>query len=486
VRRFAAVMVLAASACTPFKQRFTCASDAQCVNGGASGVCELNAVCSFPDGSCPGSGRRYGAFAPPELANACVPPGGPMPDGGSMDGGGDAAPSCGLAGDPCCASGAACASPQLKCTSGVCTACVLAVAGGAAHTCALGAAGGVVCWGKNGNGQLGSGSTSDALTPTVVVDGAGAPLANITALTAGAAHTCALRSDGSVFCWGDDSDGQLGVGGSAAQNPQAAPAALTSVGALAAGAHHTCAALITSGLAYCWGRNDAGQLGAPPPTGNPSPAAVVMANGTQLDHVIALAAGATHTCARRSDGTLWCWGSNASGELGNGTMAPSASPVAVVTLGTAVAQVAAGAGFTCAALANGGVSCWGADGFGQSGQPAAAQVAVPTVVPSLGGVTALALGDAHACARRAGGGVSCWGHDLRGQLGAGDFQDRSAPFAVAAVPPLDAAFAGAGAAHTCAIQAGGLACWGADDSGQLGDGQHTDEKSPVAALLTCP
>jgi alpha-tubulin suppressor-like RCC1 family protein len=467
VVRFACALALVS--CTPLKASFTCASDAQCVNGGVSGKCEIDGACSFPDGSCTGSMRRYGGFAPAAIAGTCVPPGGPPP-------------TCGGAGDACCASGPACASSTLACVGGVCVACVAEVAGGAAHTCAL-KGGGVFCWGKNASGQLGSGSTTDALAPAKVIDQAGVALSGVTHLVSGAAHTCALRTDGTVACWGDDTDGELGRGGSAAQNPAAAPAALTSVGAVTAGAHHTCAALASSGLAYCWGRNDAGQLGASSPATASMPQPVLRANGTQLDGVVALAAGATHTCAVRSDATLWCWGSNASGELGDGTTAPSAAPVEVNALAQ-VAAARAGSSFTCALLPGGGVSCWGANASGQSGAPASPTVAVPTGVAGLGGVTGLALGDAHACARRSGGGVSCWGANARGQLGAGDLMDRGAPAAVAA----QVAFAGvgAGAAHTCAMAAGGLQCWGADDAGQLGDGQHSDEKSPVPALLACP
>ena len=120
------------------------------------------------------------------------------------------------------------------------------------------------------------------------------------------------------------------------------------LGDIAAGSRHSCAAL-NDGRAYCWGKNDGGQLGTPPPAGTNGPAAVLI-GGTQLDNVARMAGGATHTCAIRKDQTLWCWGSNNAGELGNGGTSASAGPVAVSVLGAMLADVSAGSAFTCAAV----------------------------------------------------------------------------------------------------------------------------------------
>src|SRR5262249_27006512 len=164
--------------------------------------------------------------------------------------------------------------------------------------------------------------------------------------------------------WGDDRDGQLGRGTAstrAAQNSVPQLVALTSVAHVGAGAHHTCAAL-TNGDAWCWGKNDAGQIGTTPSVGSAAPVSVVTRAGLQARGGGALGGGASHTCAIKSDATLLCWGSDGSGELGDGATAASAPATAVASLGAHVLGVGAGLGFSCAALDNKTVSCWGADG----------------------------------------------------------------------------------------------------------------------------
>src|SRR5207302_10211222 len=118
--------------------------------------------------------------------------------------------------------------------------CIQALALGDAHGCALRTDGTAACWGKNDHGQLGNGTTGDAAAATAVLDDHGAPLVGLSAIVAGAAHTCALAGNGTSLCWGDDSAGQLGRGGSAAINPVPMPAALSAIAAIGAGARHTC------------------------------------------------------------------------------------------------------------------------------------------------------------------------------------------------------------------------------------------------------
>jgi alpha-tubulin suppressor-like RCC1 family protein len=392
VRALALVMMTAIGGCTPIEHAFRCADSAACVREGVTGTCEGNHWCSFPDAGC-ASGRRYGEFAGDGLALACV----------------TAADSCGAIGEPCCAGTNACQA-KLTCTGGVCVGCVAQLALGDAHGCALDAGdGSVACWGKNDHGQLGNGGTGDAAAAVAVVDDHGTLITGITAIAAGAAHTCALRADKTVVCWGDDSSGQLGHGGSASVNPIPAVAALTSIVAIAAGGRHTCAAL-DNGAVWCWGANDSGQLGTAPSAGASMPMEVVDKAGAPL-MAASLAAGATHSCAVGRDAKLVCWGSDVDGELGDGTMAATSLPVPAASLGAHVTAATGGVHFGCALGDDAKVSCFGLDDRGQSGQPPGAPVAVPTVVPALDLVTAVSAGGALGCARRAGARMLCWGND---------------------------------------------------------------------------
>ena len=177
--------------CTPVERAFHCADSAQCVNDTLQGTCEATSWCSFPDTAC-ASGRRYGGFAGDGLGGACVMGEWNMLHRRQLP-----------AGWPC--------------VSGAGVGCVAQLAIGNGHGCALGRNGQrVACWGKNDHGQLGNGGTSDAAAAVTVVDDHGVPLSGLTAVAAGAAHSCALRSDHTVFCWGDNSAGQLGRGAASA------------------------------------------------------------------------------------------------------------------------------------------------------------------------------------------------------------------------------------------------------------------------------
>jgi hypothetical protein len=395
--RACGIFLMAAVGCTPVPRVFHCAGSAVCVNvAGEQGTCEPSGWCSFGDVGCDPSGRRYGQFAGDGLAGQCVS--GTFGDGGVID-------TCGALGEACC-TGDVCHAAGTSCVANVCVGCVTQLAIGDGHGCALKRDGTMACWGKNDHGQLGNGTTSDAAAAVPVVDGMAKPVAGITAISAGAAHTCALKSDRTVLCWGDDSAGQLGYGGSAAVNKVPMPAALTTITSVAAGAHHTCAT-INRGETWCWGANDSGQLGAAPSAGVSTPLEVVDRAGLALD-MVAVAQGPTHGCAIKRDTSLWCWGTNAAGELGDGTMQATALITQAASLGKHLREAAAGDRVTCARLDDGSVSCVGLDDKGQAGQAPGTPVAVPTKV-MIDTATAVAAGGAHACARLVGGRLSCWG-----------------------------------------------------------------------------
>lgn len=217
------------------------------------------------------------------------------------------------------------------------------------HTCMLLEDSTVRCWGVNARGQLGDGTTTFRTMPvTVVLSEAegGGPLTGVIAISAGTDHTCALVHDGTVRCWGWNVQGQLGIGTAGPETDSAHPVPvvrsvaegggqLTGVTAIAAGAGHTCA-LIDDETVRCWGNNGSGQLGDGSTTRRTNPV-TVLASGTadsspvDLTAVTAISAGVWHTCALMTDATVRCWGSNENGQLGDGTSdAFKPNPVAVV------------------------------------------------------------------------------------------------------------------------------------------------------------
>jgi alpha-tubulin suppressor-like RCC1 family protein len=220
-----------------------------------------------------------------------------------------------------------------------------------------------------------------------------------------------LRGDHTVVCWGDDSAGQLGRGATLpgpSVNPVPAPVGLTSIVAILAGARHTCAAL-DNGAVWCWGGNDVGQLGQAPSAGASMPVEVVDRAGQALT-AAGLGAGATTSCAIGKDATLLCWGSDVDGELGDGMTAATSLPSAAAALGAHVVAATGGVHFGCALTDAGGVACFGDNDRLEAGQASGATVAVPTTV-AIDPATAVAAGGAQACARRAGGDLVCWGDD---------------------------------------------------------------------------
>ncbi len=355
------------------------------------------------------------------------------------------------------------------------------VSAGEGHTCAIAGTGSVSCWGVNTVGQLGNNSTTSSTTP-VAVNG----LTNVVALSAGANHTCALQASGDVSCWGANNSGQLGSDGNGEIGlPNSlVPIAvldLTNTVAIAAGENHTCAINSSNGVS-CWGLNTSGQLGNGTTTGVIGPVAVA-----GLTNVVAISAGAdANTCALLADGTVRCWGSNSNGRLGNGDTLGTTflTPQTVTGVINAVA-LTSGHGHSCALLADGRVSCWGNNVYGQVGDSVTLGGGRPTAVV-VGGVSnavAVTAGGSYTCALAASGTVSCWGSNDRGQLGDGT---KTSTVNAVAVNNLSnaAAITAAGVfggklAHTCALKTDGtVSCWGGNDNGQVGDGSVVEALAP--------
>lgn len=347
------------------------------------------------------------------------------------------------------------------------------VAAGFEHTCAVTSEGGVKCWGRNMHGRLGDGTAVQRHVPVDVVG-----LSNgVTQVTAGYAHTCALTSDGAVKCWGYNGYGQLGDGTTTERRTPVDVVGLSSgVAKIVAGRYHTCAVTGGGGV-KCWGLNVNGQLGDGATADHHTPVDVVgLSSG-----VTEIGAGNEHTCALTSGGDVKCWGGNWAGQLGDGTTTDHYTPVEVVGLNGGVNAIASGQYHNCVLVSGGGLKCWGMNGAGQLGD--GTRVAHFTPVDVIGldsSVTKVVAGYYHTCALTSGGGVVCWGRNTYGQLGDGTTTDRYTPVGVSGLGSGMAKISAGGHTHTCALTSGGaLKCWGLNAGGQLGDGTTTDRLTPV-------
>lgn len=341
------------------------------------------------------------------------------------------------------------------------------------YTCAITSAGGVKCWGRNDNGQLGDGSTTQRLTPTDV----SGLTSGIVTVTAGEDHTCALTSSGGVKCWGYNRYGQIGDGTSTRRlAPVYVSGLSTGVVAISAGQSHVCALTSTGGV-KCWGRNSDGQLGDGSRTDRSTPVDV----SGLTSGVVAISSGDYHTCALTTSGGVKCWGNNSSSQLGDGTTTRRTTPVNVTNLSSGVASIAGGGSFSCALTTLGGQKCWGGNSSGQLGDGTTTNRSTPVDVNGLTtGVTAITAGASHACALTTAGGMKCWGANTYGRLGDGTTTQRLTPADVFVLSEYVVAIR-AGDYHTCALLTNGtLKCWGRNDYGQVGIGVTPSENFPVS------
>lgn len=352
---------------------------------------------------------------------------------------------------------------------------VTSISAGATHTCAV-VSGGADCWGLNMSGQLGDGTTTMRPAPTPVSSlGSG-----VAAITAGYNHSCALTSGGGVKCWGDNGHGELGDGTTTDRHTPVSVSGLGSgVSQVAAGSADTCV-LTTAGGVECWGSNFFGELGDGTNSDSATPVPVTgLGSGVR-----AIAVGQDHVCALTAAGGIECWGSNFAGQLGNATTADSATPVPVSGLSSGVVAISAGADHTCAVASGGVVKCWGADDQGQLGDSGACGTGctTPVATADLGaGVTAIATSTGgHGCAVVADGSLKCWGHNNHGQVGDDTTTERFAPIAVDGLSSGAIAISVGLGDHACAVTSDRtVECWGNNSAGELGDGTTTNRDVPV-------
>jgi alpha-tubulin suppressor-like RCC1 family protein len=384
------------------------------------------------------------------------------------------------------------------------------------HTCAIGGASrSMYCWGANDHGQLGVGSTFDggALAEDLTqplrasVDEQGFPFTGVDEISLAAWHSCARRAN-DLYCWGQRYSGAQGEPSFALNPDRTKPRLLGNfpIARVAAGGPHTCAVRATGKIA-CFGHSSFGELGRAP-ADHPACTAPIFydyagvathtCSGELLETtkpvtgIQGLAAGEIHDCAV-TGGNAKCWGSNDKGQLGGGAVGTSSpDPVEVVTDPVAktplanVTAIASGGGKHTCALAAGKVWCWGANDKGQLGTD---PIAAPTrayagVAASLDAIVTIGVADGVSCLATGDGSAYCWGADDVGQLGDGETTNKSAPVSVkgpGGLGKLTGVVAIApGTRHVCALRNDGTVwCWGKNDRGQLGDGTKTDSPFPV-------
>jgi len=294
-------------------------------------------------------------------------------------------------------------------------------AAGAKHTCGLAREGAAACWGKNTEGQVGDGAvTMNEPDPQPVMD-----LPPLRSLAGGQDHTCAVGVDGGLWCWGKNADGQLG----AADPPRSADPLPVDEDAgrvwrqVSAGGKHTCGTDLDQRL-WCWGGNTEGQLGTGGTAPSPAPAEVGPGTGW-----VEVAAGASHSCAIDAAHDLWCWGDDKEGELGLGdddTADRAVEPTPVAS-GLGWRAVRAGDKTTCAIALDGTFWCWGKNDAGQLGLGDLMRRTAPAQVGTADDWAALAVGKRHVCGVRTSGGLFCWGDNAAGQLNLGDLLEQEEP-----------------------------------------------------------
>jgi alpha-tubulin suppressor-like RCC1 family protein len=337
---------------------------------------------------------------------------------------------------------------------------------------------------RDGGGQLAanqmdaSAKSDSAIGP---VDG-GAMGVSTTRLSAGAGHTCAVAADTCVYCWGSNDDAELGDNATEMTRGVAGKViGVTNAIGVSAGSYHTCA-LTADRRVLCWGWNSYGQVGDGSMVNRPTAFELPEPSG-----VIALATGGFHTCVLQGDGMGQCWGQNSLGQLGDGSETDTVAPVGVFSLPPSMAISAAGR-HTCTVVRDGvndgTVQCWGANESGELGTQTETGGQTddvehfPLPVPGVSNAVAIAAGFNHMCALTNAGGVVCWGANDSGQLGDGTFVGRATPLPVQGLGRV-AAIA-AGYEHTCAIlEDNTVRCWGSNTAGQVGDGTTTDRPTPM-------
>jgi alpha-tubulin suppressor-like RCC1 family protein len=344
-----------------------------------------------------------------------------------------------------------------------------AVAVGFGFACGIDEAGGAMCWGKNAFGTLGNGTTTDSALPVQVTG----LTSGVTAISAGAVNACALLAGGSVVCWGNNGSGQLGNGTTTDSAVPVQVTGLTSgVTSMSVGDNTACA-VTASGGAVCWGLGMFGELG----NGGTANSSVPVPVTGLTSGIARVSVGGATACALTTGGAVQCWGNNGFGTLGDDfAETQSAVPVQVIGLTSGVVAISNGGAPACAILTGGAVQCWGTD-IGTNNTNG-----VPVPKAGLANVTALGVGNVSACAILAGGALECWGDNSTGQLGNGTTTSTPTPGAVTGLSSGVTSASVNSVSGCAVTSAGTVQCWGEGTNGELGNGTTTSSLVPVLVV----
>lgn len=333
------------------------------------------------------------------------------------------------------------------------------VAVGGIHACGTGTDGTLWCWGENDRGQLGVTTVSLGATPVRV-----GLRSDWERVWSSVFFSCARASDG-LWCWGQNDVGQLGNGTMTESEMEPVKALVPEdFVSVALGQLFGCA-LLADGSVRCWGEGSAGQLGDGDTMASSEPVNVAL-----QEQALALHAGAIHACVDVAGG-IHCWGSGPEGQLGTGTMDPQPMPVEAFANVGADRIVLATFQRSCARTPGGQTYCAGRNDHAQLGNGVASMepVVEPQAVPALDELQQFAGGISHSCGLAEDGSLLCWGGNAEGQVGNGSTAPALQPIEIG---DGDWTFVPAGSFNTCAIDTEDrLWCWGANESGQTGAGK---------------
>jgi len=347
------------------------------------------------------------------------------------------------------------------------------ISAGGRSTCGISTDNVMLCWGYNGEGQLGIGQGAVGSGPVFAFPQPTGATGNLTfrQIVAALYHTCAVTFSSVAYCWGVNFDGRLGDNSLVASVEPKQLVTAVSFRQMAVSRNHTCG-LSLSDRVYCWGYAGDGQIGdgimGPPISPRDSVLVPTEVAGDATLRYMAISAGGQHTCALTNGSAAYCWGFNSTGQLGNGGTSRDSVPTAV-SGGLSFSAISAGYTHTCAVSLAGAGYCWGGNASGQLGTGAAGNTSTPA--PVSGGLVfvAISAGEAHSCGLTSAGAVYCWGSNAFGQLGTGNQNNQTTPAAVAG--GLVFSSVSAGDQHTCAVTTDHIVyCWGDNQYGQLGTG----------------
>jgi len=337
-----------------------------------------------------------------------------------------------------------------------------AVSAGGIDTCGINSFKEVWCWGDDQHGQLGHGVAGPNTSKPAKI----ALPAPATAVSVGAWHACALLTDATVACWGDNSQAQLGRGTSTGTFGAGRVPGLSGIRSITIGSYHTCAS--SAATTWCWGQNSFGQIGAPAsgvPTASP-----LQVPATADGRLVVADAGSANTCGLTAVGSAWCWGYGGNGRNGNGSTSDFPTPQRVAGLLGGVSVPAISATHACV-LAYGQIGCWGS---GQLGELAIASLPASVTMPAVPDIAVPSMsvvdtGGGYTCGIATTGKVWCFGFNGFGQQGMLDTNITERPHPVVLPATFSATRLSVGDDHACTIDtSGGMWCWGRNISGESG------------------